>query len=115
MRTKESRKDERFDSLNLTYIDVDEHGTIVQQSMGRTLNVSESGICLETHFEIDTSHFLTMTISLEDDLIDIKGTVAFSQPGKEEKFETGVEFIEVDQQSRVVLHKFIKLFNSIVP
>jgi len=80
--------------------------------MGRTLNVSESGVCLETHFEIDTSHFLTVTIALEDELINIKGRVAFSRPGIEEKFETGVEFIEVDQQSRVILHKFIELFKS---
>ena len=113
MTTKVSRKDERFDSLNLVYMCVDDHGTIVQKSMGRTLNVSESGICLETHFEIDTSHFLTVTIALKDGLVDIKGTVAFSRLGKEEKFETGVEFIEVDQKSRVVLHKFIELFNSL--
>ncbi len=113
MTTKESRKDERFDSLNLIYICIDDHGTIVQKSMGRTLNVSESGICLETHFKIDTSHFLTVTIALKDDLIEIKGAVAFSRPGKEAKFETGVEFIEVDQQSLAVLHKFIDLFNSL--
>ena len=112
MTTKERRKDERFDSLNLLNICVDDHGTIVQEGMGRTLNVSESGICLETHFEIDTSHFLTVTIAMEDDLVNIKGKVAFSRPGKEEKFETGVEFIEVDQQGRVVLQKFIELFKS---
>ncbi len=113
MTTKESRKEERFDSLNLIYICVDDHGTIVQKSMGRTLNVSESGICLETHFKIDTSHFLTVTIALKNDLVKIKGTIAFSRPGKEEKFETGLKFIEVDQQSRVVLHKFIEFFNSL--
>ncbi|MEJ2200271.1 MAG: PilZ domain-containing protein [Desulfuromonadaceae bacterium] len=110
---KEHRKDKRLDSLNLTYVCVDDHGSIVQKSMGRTLNVSESGICLETHFSIDTSHFLTVTIALENKLVDIKGTVAFSRPGQEGKFETGVKFIEVDQQSRVVLHKFIELFKSI--
>ena len=113
MTTKERRKDKRFDSLNLTYVCVDDHGNIVQEGMGRTLNVSESGICLETLFEIDTSHFLTVKIALEDDLVDIKGTVAFSRPGNEKSFETGVEFIEVDQQSRVVLHKFIELFKSL--
>ena len=113
MTTKERRKDKRFDSLNLSYICVDDQGVIVQEGMGRTLNVSESGICLETHFEIDTSHFLTVTVALEDDLVNIKGKVAYSRPGKGEKFATGVEFIEVDQQSRVVLHKFIELFKSL--
>ena len=113
MTTKERRKDERFDSLNLSYICVDDQGAIVQEGMGRTLNVSESGICLETHFEIDTNLYLAVTIALEDNLVNIKGKVAFSRPGKEEKFETGVEFIEVDQQSRVVLHKFIELFKSL--
>ncbi len=113
MTTKERRKDERFDSLNLIYVCIDDHGTIVQKSMGRTLNVSESGICLETHFEIETNHLLDVTIAIEDDLVDIKGTIAFSRPGKEKKFETGIEFVEVDPHSRVVLHKFIELFNSL--
>lgn len=113
MTPKERRKNARFDSLNLSYVCVDDQGAVVQESMGRTLNVSEAGICLETHFKIDSHHILTLTIALEDDLVNIKGKVVYSRPGKEEKFETGVEFIEIDQDSRVVLNKFIELFNSL--
>ena len=113
MTTKERRKDARFDSLNLTYVRVDDQGAVVQESIGRTLDVSEAGICLETHFKIDPRHSLTLTIALEEDLVNIKGKVAYSRPGKEDKFETGVEFIEIDQNSRVVLNKFIELFKSL--
>ena len=102
----------RFDSLNLSYICLDENGTLVRQSMGRTLNVSQSGICLETCFEIDPRFMLSMTMALEEDLVDIRGRIIYCRPGSMENFETGVEFVEVDEESRLVLEKFIRLFKE---
>lgn len=102
----------RFDSLNLSYICLDENGTLVRQSMGRTLNVSQSGICLETCFEIDSKFMLSMTLALEEDLVDIRGRIIYCRPGTRENFETGVEFVEMDEESRLVLEKFIHLFKE---
>jgi len=80
--------------------------------MGRTLNVSESGICLETHFAIDTSTFLTLTIALADTLVEIRGKVIYCRPAESDMFETGVEFIDLSQSSLAVLKEFITLFND---
>ena len=63
--------------------------------MGRTLNISEGGILLETHIPIDSQNAVALAIGLEDELINIKGTVIFSTPGKDEKFEAGIEFLEM--------------------
>jgi hypothetical protein len=73
MTTQEKRKHARVSSLNLSYVCLDEKDKIVKQGMGRTLNVSESGILLETHFPIDQSHTVTLTLGLEEELVDIKG------------------------------------------
>jgi hypothetical protein len=50
MTSENKRKHERIQSLNLSYICLDEDANIIKQGMGRTLNISESGILLETHF-----------------------------------------------------------------
>jgi hypothetical protein len=73
MTTQEKRKHARVSSLNLSYVCLDEKDKIVKQGMGRTLNVSESGILLETHFPIDNKHIVTLTLGLEEELVDIKG------------------------------------------
>ena len=65
MTSENKRKHERIQSLNLSYICLDEDNNIVKQGMGRSLNISESGILLETHFPIEPNHTIQLTISLE--------------------------------------------------
>ncbi len=80
--------------------------------MGRTLNISEGGILLETHIPIDSQNAVALAIGLEDELINIKGTVIFSTPGKDEKFEAGIEFLEMPDSTLDILKKFIKAFSE---
>lgn len=110
--SEELRKHQRIDSLNLSYLCLDDSGTIIEQNMGRTLNVSESGICLETHFEIDSKYHLLLTIALEDELVEVKGKVAYCRPGREDMFETGVEFTEMDEKAKKVYKKYVHLFHE---
>ncbi|MDM8552015.1 PilZ domain-containing protein [Desulfobacterales bacterium HSG2] len=108
MGTIEKRRHSRIDSLNLSYVCVNEKGKFVNQGMGRTLNVSESGILLETHFCIEPEQLLALTIALEDELVDIRGKVAHCRETGDAKFKTGIEFLETDE----VLKKFIQLFRK---
>jgi len=72
MTTREKRKHTRINSLNLSYVCLDENNQIFKQGMGRTLNVSESGILLETHFPIDDQYIVRLILGLEEDLVEIK-------------------------------------------
>lgn len=112
MTSKEQRKAVRINSLNLSYIGIDENNVIVKQAMGRTLNVSENGILLETHFPIDSKQILSLSLALEDDLIDMKGEVVYSRPGEDEKYETGIKFIEVKEAPLLILKKYIQAFKK---
>ena len=73
MTSENKRQHERIHSLNLSYICLDENNNIVKQGMGRTLNISESGMLLETHFPVEADHLIRLTISLEEDLLDKGG------------------------------------------
>jgi hypothetical protein len=108
MTFKNKRKHQRFQSLNLSYVCLDENNNIVKQGMGRTLNISESGILLETHFPIEPEYLVLLTIGLEEDLLDIKGKPIHTRSNDEGKFEAGIEFLELDQNSTRLLKNFIK-------
>jgi len=113
MSSIDKRKHQRIDSLHLSFICVDEENNIIKQGLGRTLNVSESGILLETYFNVKSSHSLLLTIGLEEDLVDIKGKVVHSKPGeKKGTYELGIEFIEIKSSSKIILNQFIAAFHG---
>ena len=89
------RKHERINSLNLLHIYVKENDEVVQQGMGRTLNISESGIRLETNFSIDTKKTIWLTIGFEDDILELKGQITY-YVARGKKFEFGIRFMDLD-------------------
>ena len=107
MTSENNRKHERIQSLNLSYICLDEDDNIVKQGMGRTLNISESGILLETHFPVEPEHKIQLTISLEEDLLDLKGKPVHIRSGDGGKYEIGIQFVGLNQIDAKLLKKFI--------
>jgi hypothetical protein len=113
MALNEKRHHPRINSLNLiSYNCIDATENVVAQGMGRTLNVSEDGILLETHVSIDPQYTIELAIGLEDELINIKGSIIYSTPGKNEKFQSGIEFFETDDATIEILKKYIKVFSE---
>ena len=107
------RKNERVDALNLlSYVILDSDGKEWDQGMGRTLNISKSGLQLETHEPIQTKNILKISIGIEDDLVEIEGKVVYTNRGESGMFETGIEFIQVKQDALVALNKYINEFNK---
>lgn len=112
MTTSDHRRHHRIDSLNLSYVCTSDTAPVVRQSMGRTLNVSESGICLETHFELVAGMDLTLGIAFENHVIDLSGRVVYCRPGRKNgRYESGVEFSEMSHEDFAVLKEFITAFN----
>ena len=113
MQMEENRKHKRIDSTNLlNYVCLDEEGNAVAQGMGRTLNVSASGILLETHVALDPQTLVSLTIGMEEEIINIKGIAIYSQKNDEGIYEIGIEFLEVQATELTVLHKFIQAFEQ---
>ena len=80
--------------------------------MGRTLNVSESGILLETHTPIDVNSIISLTIGFEEDVVDIKGRTVYTKENERKMSESGIEFFEIDEAARNILKKYITAFNA---
>jgi len=100
----------RLDSLHLLdYIVVDSHGIRGRYSMGRTLDISENGIKLETNKPLLTGDTLIVTIGLEEDLIDLQGEVAYTRP-ESNMFISGIQFTEINDEGRRIFKKYTKAF-----
>ncbi len=113
MNQKDKRKSERIDSNNLiSYVCLNEKDEPVGQGMGRTLNISEGGILLETHAIIDPNYTLSFTISLEDVIMDIKGRVTYNKKRGDGKYESGIKFIGNDESKTRMLKQFSIIFKS---
>jgi len=107
MNTNEKRKNPRIDTLNLFYICLDEDHKVVKQGMGRTLNVSESGILLETYFPIEAEHTVVLSIGFKDRLVDVKGRPAHIRSTGPDVYEIGVEFLDLDETARHAVKDYL--------
>lgn len=111
--TSEKRKHMRVNALNLSHVAVDDKETIVKQAIGRTLNVSESGILLETHFPIESDQNVELTLGFEENLVNLKGKVIHLLNGETGKFEMGIQFTDMEEQAAEVIKDFIERFRKL--
>lgn len=107
MTSMDKRKHARFNSLNLSYLCLDEDDNIIKQGMGRTLNVSASGILLETYFPIDASHNVLLTLGLGEDIVDIKGKAVHSRSREGGKYEIGIQFVDLVGKNAETLQEYL--------
>jgi hypothetical protein len=107
MTTENKRKHDRIQSLNLSYICLDENNNIIKQGMGRTLNISESGILLETYFPVQPDHTIQLSISLKESIVDIKGKPVHVQSLGGGKYQIGIQFVDLDENAGNMLQEFI--------
>lgn len=113
MTNEEKRKHSRINSLHLlNYVYTDEDVEGSTQGMGRTLNISESGILLETHAPINVGNIVSLTIGFEEEVVDIKGRVVYTKENASDMFESGIEFFDVDAMALKILGQYIAAFNA---
>jgi hypothetical protein len=86
MSTPERRKHSRVKiNYPISYGCTDKKGCIVQQNMGVALNISQSGILIETADSV-------FSVDLNKDIIEIKGKVAYCKKNKSKKYRVGISF-----------------------
>ena len=109
--TSHQRKHERVDSLNLlSYFCENDRQEVIAQGMGRTLNVSEGGILLETHVQIEDQSTVFLSIGFQDDVTEVMGKVIYSKKGDNDRWRSGIEFVAPDKNSQRSIKKYIDAF-----
>lgn len=102
----ERRKTERRYALNfLDYEILAETGEVVGRGLARTINVSEAGLRLKSSQFFDPGQRLRVTLSLENELIQITGKVVNSRPENDELCSSGIMFLVFEDHDRNLYKK----------
>lgn len=109
----EKRKYPRINSSNLlSYACVNSDNKVIQQGMGKTLDVSEGGILLETHVSLEMECNIHFDIGFRDEVARIVGRVVYARAGEKGRIESGIHFEEYSQKNHHILLRFIESFNN---
>jgi hypothetical protein len=88
------------------------NGRVSENNMGRALNLSQSGIFLETTDMVLSESISMMSVDAGNNLIEIKGEVIYSAEYGNGRFGTGVRFQGTHPENIQFAMKLIKAFNA---
>jgi Tfp pilus assembly protein PilZ len=110
MEEPQKRKHERKSDLSLVeYIVLNDEGEYVSRSMGRTRNVSEAGLLLETHRPLQTGQDILITVGLKDEMIQVRGRVVHTEtPTSDTRHCSGIKFVVIGEKDKKVLKKVLE-------
>ncbi|MBU0944535.1 MAG: S-methyl-5-thioribose-1-phosphate isomerase [Proteobacteria bacterium] len=112
MATGDKRHFIRLDSLHLLdYLVIDREGRQTIYSMGRTLDVSENGLKLETTQPIAIDDTLLITVGLEEELIDLTGEVKHCEKASG-RYATGIEFSDISDEGKRIFKIYTEAFRK---
>ncbi|BBO67007.1 hypothetical protein DSCA_09370 [Desulfosarcina alkanivorans] len=110
----EKRKHSRVDSIYLlNYVHLDKNDKQLMQGMGRTINVSESGIMLETHVAFGENDTVDVVVGLKEDMVTIRGKVIFTRTAESGRYQSGIQFLVIEDASLATLRRYIDAFNAL--
>ena len=110
----EKREYSRVDSIYLlNYVNLDENDKEMMQGMGRTMNVSESGIMLETHVAFKENDTVDVVVGLKEDMVPIRGKVIFTRTTETSRFQSGIQFLDIEDAPLATLRRYIDAFNAL--
>ena len=93
MTTPERRKHPRVKVYYpILYVCTNEKGSIVQQNMGVVLNISQSGILIETADSVFSKYISLTSVDLNGNVIEIKGKIAYCKKNESTKYRVGISF-----------------------
>lgn len=93
MENTDRRKFPRVDVYSsISYVCVDDKGNLIDQHMGVALNISQTGLLLETGHQLDTNFISLMFVDLDNNLAEIEGEIVYSQPVDSGRCQNGIQF-----------------------
>ena len=106
------RKDLRVNTINLiSHVTIDESGRWIFQGMSRALNISRTGILLESSRPIKSGRLSMMTVDMSNNLMEIKGELIYCFKSDTAIYHCGIKFIDTDEKASKFFTQMIKVYN----
>lgn len=77
---------------------MDDSGNRTKEGRGKSVNISQGGILIETHDPFEWREILQLSIDIENESVDIKGKVIYCNASNFGKFRTGIQFLETKEK-----------------
>jgi len=111
----EKRKHPRVDINNLvSYRCMDDSGNRTKEGRGKSINISQGGILIETHDPFEWQDILLLFIDIEDESVSIKGKVIYCNAANLGKFRTGIQFLESNEKIVSFVIKLLKTYSTLL-
>ena len=108
----ERRKCPRVNTTNLiSHVTIDGTGRWIFQGMSNALDISRTGILLETAQPITPGCLSMMTVDMDNNLIEIKGELIYCSNSGPSTYHAGIKFISTDEQVIKFVTHMIKVYN----
>ena len=112
MEPVERREHSRVETSNhILYETIDNEGKIFSRSMGKAINISQSGIMLETPDPIKAANVTLVSVDLENNLIEITGRLIYCRETDSGMYQAGFSFTGSDKEKTKFVVKMIKLYH----
>jgi len=95
----------------ITYALINEKGTNIGQGIGRAINVSQSGILLETFEYIGSKYLFLVSTDIEEKMVEIVGKVVFSREISKSVFNSGIHLMGEHEDNVKFRRELIRVFH----
>ncbi len=102
--SRERRQDPRIEKVNLVQLSrFDEEGARADLAIGRTLDLSRGGLRVELLHALPLRSVVTVTLALDDQIVEVTGTVVHLAVIDAERCSMGIEFTKLSDEARQLI------------
>jgi len=91
---------------------MDGSGGQAKEGRGKSVNISQSGVLIETQDAFEWQDILRLTIDLDDEPVSIKGRVIYCNADNFGKYRTGIQFLETNEKIILFVKKLLKTYSE---
>ena len=111
----EKRKHPRVDITNLiSYRFMNDSGNQTKEGRGKSVNISQGGILIETHDPFEWQDIIRLFIDIENESVNIKGKVVYCNAANFGKFRTGIQFLETNEKIVSFVIKLLETYSKLL-
>ena len=111
----EKRKHPRVNINNLiSYRYMYDNDNKTKEGRGKSVNISQGGILIETHDPFEWQDILLLSIDIKDESVSTKGKVIYCNAANFGKFRTGIQFLETNEKIISFVEGLLKTYSKLL-
>lgn len=93
---------------------MDDIGNQTKEGRGKSINISQGGILIETRDPFEWQDIIRLFIDIEDESVNIKGKVVYCNAANFGKFRTGIQFLETNEKIISFVEGLLKTYSKLL-